>query len=126
MAKLKAEFLQQYYDTNGVPFRSKLIANFNSSAKMGALMPAVYNFMMTTSVISNTIKRIAGFAVKRSMPTLYKMSLRSWFAKHKRRTTVSGRQVYLFCDEFTNYNDTEIGIKAILLLEKTRLPGKHT
>ena len=27
-------------------------------------------------------------------------------------------KVYLFCDEFTNYNDTEIGIKAILLLEK--------
>ena len=26
--------------------------------------------------------------------------------------------MYLFCDEFTNYNDTEIGIKAILLLEK--------
>ncbi len=26
--------------------------------------------------------------------------------------------MYLFCDEFTNYNDTEIGIKTILLLEK--------
>ena len=26
--------------------------------------------------------------------------------------------MYLFCDEFTNYNDTEIGIKAILLLER--------
>ena len=26
--------------------------------------------------------------------------------------------MYLFCDEFTNYNDTEIGIKAIQLLEK--------
>ncbi len=26
--------------------------------------------------------------------------------------------MYFFCDEFTNYNDTEIGIKAILLLEK--------
>ena len=24
----------------------------------------------------------------------------------------------MFCDEFTNYNDTETGIKAILLLEK--------
>ena len=24
----------------------------------------------------------------------------------------------MFCDEFTNYNDTEIGIKAIKLLEK--------
>ncbi|MGI8634232.1 MAG: (Fe-S)-binding protein, partial [Segetibacter sp.] len=28
------------------------------------------------------------------------------------------KKVYLFCDEFTNYSDTEIGIKAILLLEK--------
>jgi Fe-S oxidoreductase len=26
--------------------------------------------------------------------------------------------VNLFCDEFTNYNDTEIGIKAVLLLER--------
>ena len=26
--------------------------------------------------------------------------------------------MYLFCDEFTNFNDTEIGIKSILLLEK--------
>jgi Fe-S oxidoreductase len=29
----------------------------------------------------------------------------------------STRRVYLFCDEFTNYNDVEIGIKSILLLE---------
>ena len=37
VAKLKAEFLQQYYDANGVPFRAKLIANFNSASKLGAL-----------------------------------------------------------------------------------------
>ena len=30
----------------------------------------------------------------------------------------SGKKVYLFCDEFTNYTDTEIGIKTILLLER--------
>ena len=47
VAKLKAEFLQQYYDANGVPFRSKLIANFNKAAKLGALAPGIYNFMMT-------------------------------------------------------------------------------
>ena len=29
VAKLKAEFLQQYHDVHGVPFRSRLIANFN-------------------------------------------------------------------------------------------------
>src|SRR5215203_467459 len=34
MAKLKAEFLQHYYDANGVPFRSKLIANLASRQRL--------------------------------------------------------------------------------------------
>ncbi|MEO8823073.1 MAG: FAD-linked oxidase C-terminal domain-containing protein [Ginsengibacter sp.] len=122
VAKLKAEFLQQYYDANGVPFRSKLIANFNSAAKLGSIAPGIYNWMMTTPAVCNMIKRFSGFAIKRSMPTLYKTSLRKWFDKRKKKTNGDGepknKKVYLFCDEFTNYNDTEIGIKAILLLEK--------
>src|SRR5207249_3195176 len=39
-------------------------------------------------------------------------------AEVRRQTSDVRHRVYLFCDEFTNYNDTEIGIKAILLLEK--------
>jgi FAD/FMN-containing dehydrogenase/Fe-S oxidoreductase len=122
VAKLKAEFLQQYYDTNGVPFRSKLIANFNRTAKLGGLVPGIYNFMITTPPVSNIIKRLSGFAVQRSMPTLYKISLEKWYKKRKQyaigNKQNTNRKVYLFCDEFTNFNDTEIGIKAILLLEK--------
>ncbi len=128
VAKLKAEFLQQYYDANGVPFRSKLIANFSSAAKLGSLLPGIYNFMVTTPFISNTIKRLSGFNVQRSMPTLYKTTLNKWHNKNSRSKKslanhpllVDGgnKTVYLFCDEFTNYNDTEIGIKAITLLEK--------
>ncbi|MBC7688677.1 MAG: FAD-binding protein [Aquabacterium sp.] len=119
VAKLKAEFMQQYYDANGIPFRSRLIANFSASAKLGSLMPGVYNFMMTTPAISNAIKKIVGFGVKRSMPTLHTITLKKWFAKHKKKPANGAtKKVYLFCDEFTNYNDTEIGIKAILLLEK--------
>ena len=121
MAKLKAEFLQHYYDANGIPFRSKLIANFNKSAKLGSIAPGLYNFAITNEVVGNLIKKISGFNVKRSMPTLYKTTLRKWWTKHQamNKPPVSGkRKLYLFCDEFTNYNDTEIGIKSILLLEK--------
>jgi len=122
VAKLKAEFLQQYYDANGVPFRSKLIANFSKSAKLGAMAPRLYNFMVSNAVTGKLIKRISGFAERRSMPMLHTTTLKKWFSKRKSNSAKSNltatRKIYLFCDEFTNYNDTEIGIKAILLLEK--------
>ncbi len=124
VAKLKAEFLQQYYDANGVPFRSKLIANFSKSAKLGAIAPGLYNFAMTNAFISKNIKRWSGFAIERSMPVMYKVTLESWFKKNRskiKNKNIANSQrptVNLFCDEFTNYNDTEIGIKAITLLER--------
>ena len=126
VAKLKAEFMQHYYDANGVPFRSKLIANFTKSARLAAVAPDLYNFMVTNRAISRVIKKISGFAMKRSMPTMYKSTLRSWYRKHLNKKLAIGNnsplgvrgKVYLFCDEFTDYNDTPLGIKAILLLEK--------
>ncbi len=83
VAKLKAEFMQHYYDANGVPLRSRLIANFTKSAKLGAIAPGLYNFAMTNTAISNLIKTFSGFAVKRSMPTLYKTTLENWHEKIK-------------------------------------------
>ena len=124
VAKLKAEFMQHYYDANGVPFRSRLIANFSASAKLGALVPALYNFAVTNKGIGGLIKRFSGFAVQRSMPTLYRTTLKNWYKKRGSQKTNrlqagnERRKVYLFCDEFTNYNDTEIGITAISLLER--------
>ena len=121
MAKLKAEFLQHYYDANGVPFRTRMIANFTASAKLGSVAPSMYNFFMTNSFISGLIKKTVGFAVKRSMPTLSKVPLKNWFMKRpilNRQKEIDKGKVYLFCDEFTNYNDAHIGITAVMLLEK--------
>jgi FAD/FMN-containing dehydrogenase/Fe-S oxidoreductase len=129
VAKLKAEFLQHYYDANGVPFRSKLIANFSKTAKLGAIFPAAYNFAITNSIISKLIKQVSGFATQRSLPTMHATTLRKWYEKrrvngqkHIPETSATASsaisRIFLFCDEFTNYNDTSIGIKAIQFLEK--------
>lgn len=119
VAKLKAEFLQHYYDANGVPFRSKLIGNFGRLSGLGALVPSLYNFAVKNNVTGGLIKTVAGFNTKRSLPTLYKTTLKAWFTKHQPHANAgTNGKVYLFCDEFTNYNDTEIGIKTVELLEK--------
>ena len=116
MAKLKAEFLQHYYDANGVPFRSKLIANFTASAKLGSIAPGIYNFVMQNKMLGGIIKRAVGFAVERSMPAMSKQTLMAWYRKNYVAPQHPVKRVYLFCDEFTNYNDAHIGIKAVQLL----------
>ena len=119
VTKLKAEFLQHYYDDNGVPLRSKLIANFATLSKLGSLFPSVYNFMVSNKAISTLIKKTVGFATNRSLPSLHSTTLEQWYRAHQKEIKqLVSKKVYLFCDEFTNYNDTSIGIKAILLLER--------
>jgi len=119
MAKLKAEFLQQYYDANGVPFRSQLIAHFTQSAQLASRVPSLYNFLISNSFTSTLIKKLSGFAIKRSLPKIATVTLENWFHKnYKSANTKGNKKVYLFCDEFTNYNDAEIGKKGVLLLEK--------
>ena len=44
VAKLKAEFLQHYYDEHGIPFRSRIIAHIASINLWGSYLPAIYNF----------------------------------------------------------------------------------
>jgi FAD/FMN-containing dehydrogenase/Fe-S oxidoreductase len=122
MAKLKMEFLQHYYDANGVPFRATLISNFNRLNGLAKLVPGVYNWMVNTPLTGNLIKKTSGFSVKRSLPGLHSTTLKSWFRKQwpreKAQLPAASRPVYLFCDEFTNYNDTPIGIKAVKLLHR--------
>jgi len=120
MAKLKAEFLQHYYDANGIPLRSRLIANITAISRVGSLAPSLFNFFQGNRVISGVTKKLLGFAPQRAIPLLYSTTLRAWAAKHN--SGPSSNQVreapvvYLFVDEFSNFNDVEIGIKAIKLL----------
>ncbi|WP_286588353.1 FAD-binding and (Fe-S)-binding domain-containing protein [Sphingobacterium sp. N143] len=115
VAKMKAEFLQHYYDEHGAGFRAKLIANFTDSQKLGSLVAPLYNFVVKNNFLSTLVKKTVGFSPKRSLPTVHGTTLSQW-VKKQRATATAKRKVYLFADEFTEYNDTEIGIKAVKLL----------
>jgi Fe-S oxidoreductase len=73
--------------------------------------------VFNTPLISELAKSIVGFAPGRSMPGLSDMTLSSWI-RNKFQARESKRSVYFFIDEFTNYNDGEIGRKAVMLLDR--------
>lgn len=128
IAKYKTEFLQHYYDANGIPLRTKMIAYITAFNRLGSVLPAFYNFFLKNPMLSGLIKKTLGFAQMRSIPLLYKTTLRSWHRKNK-GNPARGKLVYLFADEFTNYNDVEVGISAIQALNKlgyrVEIPDHH-
>ncbi|MGE5518513.1 MAG: FAD-binding and (Fe-S)-binding domain-containing protein, partial [Candidatus Dadabacteria bacterium] len=117
ITKLKAEFLQQYYDKNGVPFRSKLVGNFANQMKLASTFAPMYNFVMGTPVLRRVANRTVGFHPDRTMPLVAATTLKQWYDKRNGSAVKTERKVNLFCDEFTNYLDVGIGKKTVLLLE---------
>ncbi|HPF52957.1 MAG TPA: FAD-linked oxidase C-terminal domain-containing protein, partial [Draconibacterium sp.] len=115
MAKLKAEFLQHYYDIHGVPLRSKLVGWLPRLNKLAMVFRPISNWAMNTSLLKNAIN----FSTKRTVPELSKITLNRWVQNGvPTLDTIPKGKVYLFNDEFTNFNESDIGIKAILLLTK--------
>jgi FAD/FMN-containing dehydrogenase/Fe-S oxidoreductase len=124
MAKLKGEFLQQYYKNRLLPFRTRLISNFTKMNMLASILPGLYNFIISNGLTGPLIKSISGFTQKRSLPKLHKQTLKRWYHKNKangfdvQQPLPPKGKVYLFCDEFTNFNDVPAGIAAIKLLTK--------
>jgi FAD/FMN-containing dehydrogenase/Fe-S oxidoreductase len=121
IGKMKAEFTQQYYESHGIPMRSKLIANFSKQMKLASIAPWAFNGVFGTPALRKIANKMVGFHPERTMPTLHSHTLKNWWLKRKSVSNYTAgaleKKVYLFCDEFTNYNDVEVGEKAIELLE---------
>lgn len=120
VAKLKMEFLHQYYKENGVPLRSRMVGNFSSLSKVASYVPWAYNFIFETPALRKIANTVVGFHPDRTMPLLSDTTFKKWFNKNQvtLKSAEIKKQVFLFIDEFTNYNDVEIGIKTVKLLNR--------
>lgn len=118
VAKLKMEFLQHYQEKNGVPMRSWLIGNYSKMSNIASYVPWAYNLVLGNAPLRKIANRVIGFHPERTMPLLSNNTLKQWYKKSEKTAAKSAKKVYLFCDEFTNFNDVEIGKKALDLLQK--------
>ena len=121
ITKLKAETLQQKYLTDGIPWRTKLIGHFPILQNLARKFAPLYNFFIEFPLSSIIIKTILGFSWERSLPRVYFYSLEDWFKKYAKKypqNQFKNGSVYLFADEFTNYNEVDLGKKTVLLLNE--------
>lgn len=117
MTKLKAEFLQNHYDSSVVPLETRLVANYPAIMKALSKMPRVANFMLQSSLMGGLTKKVLNFAPERRFPMLSDQNFSKWMNQKVCSSAKNGK-VYLFNDEFLDSVDSHIGIKAVQLLER--------
>lgn len=126
IAKLKSEFLFQYYKSNPRPISDVIFANFPRLMSLAMYWPQLFNRAVRNRTVSGLIKRVTGIAEGRSIPLLYRTSLKQWHSRNRQRlkriAEKSGKvnKVWFFCDEMVNHNrdETLMGIKALELLAR--------
>ena len=117
MARLKAEWQQHWLDAHGATLRTRLVAGSAAMLRWAALAPWAYNLLVRAPVVSSLVKLAAGFAPRRSLPTLPRTTLSAWLRRRPPAGSAAKGRVHLFVDEFTDTLDADIGIKAVELLE---------
>ena len=129
IGKLKAEFLQHYWDAHGVPLKVGSVGAFARMGRIGTLTPRLSNWFMGNQLTSSLLKRVLGMHQSRDLPRFAQQRVRKWFDGRSETSSEASRSVAVFLDEFTDTQDFEVGRSAVELLEglgfKVSIP-KHT
>ena len=118
MTKIRSQVLQQIYDRKGVPFRSFVIARMALAEQIGSYVTPLYNFIVSWNFTSSIIKYVLNFAIERDIPTLSRRTMKKLVRRNQIKCNYPKGKVYLFADEFTNYQEAEIGLQFAQLLTK--------
>jgi FAD/FMN-containing dehydrogenase/Fe-S oxidoreductase len=108
MAAYKSEFLAQRYRGRLHPLQHYIFGYADKLARFGSLTPALTNAILTGSITSPLIKRIAGVAQQRKLPSLAPHSYQQQ-RRHLRQEVsapagqLTPPQVVLWTDTWNNY-----------------------
>lgn len=113
VAKMKAEFLAQYYERNGTPTSARLFGNIHRVNKLAGRLPALSNFML-----NNTLGKIGanfmGIPTERPLPKYASKP----FSSLMTRPNVANPDAVLIVDTFTEWNHPEVGLAVSRLADK--------
>ncbi|MEX0846058.1 MAG: FAD-linked oxidase C-terminal domain-containing protein [Balneolaceae bacterium] len=118
MAKMKAEFINGWHQKNGSTLKERFFAEAGKLYPMASILPEISNKVAGSKMGKMVLENIFGIDSRRDLPQFSKQTFKDWFKIHQRNGAIKSREkVLLFVDLFTNYNDPNVGIAAVRVLE---------
>src|SRR5262249_55064543 len=100
MARLKAEFLHQFYRRYGIPWRQRLLGGVAGLSRWGSRLAPVSNWLMRSGLVRWLNDRLLGIDRRRLPPAFARKTLRGLFADRHCSQQSNTRQILLFPDTF--------------------------
>ena len=117
LALLKAELLHAKHVSRGLPLRDRLLSRVDLLGALGTAMPRLANAMLSSGLSRLLMESFLGLSAQRELPTYTRHRFDRWFAKHERPADAPRGEVLLWDDCFARYNEPNIGIAAVTVLE---------
>ncbi len=121
MARLKAEFLDQFYRKHGVPARSRVFGRVADLARIGCAAAPASNWLAGRASLRWLNEKLLGIDRRRRLPAFARRTFLQQFAAngaHQPHAPEMAKddpasRVLLFPDTFTNFFQPEIGRAAV-------------
>jgi len=116
MSKLKAEFLHQYYQEHGIPFRNRFFANIELISQLSRPAAPIINFLLGSP--AGQLISLLGMEPRRSFPQFQRETFTRWYeSQNDNNASTKISEVVLFYDTYLEYNYPWIGKAAVSILE---------
>jgi FAD/FMN-containing dehydrogenase/Fe-S oxidoreductase len=113
LARLKAEFLHQYYRENGVPWRARLFGHVAALGRWGCRLAPWSNRLGRGRLARWLAEKLLGIDRRRPLPAFARRTL---FAQLPPTLDKTDADLLLFPDTFIRYHEPEVGLAALAVL----------
>lgn len=112
----------------GASLEKRFFGNFSSMAKFASLAPALSNWVNNLPPSRVALEKFAGVDRRRSIPAFAKKTLAREYEEYRKKNPPPAaldhdmRELVLFADVFTNYQNARVGMATIRVFEKLGFP----
>jgi len=115
IAKVKEEDVEQ----NGQLTPNKILSQSDDFARIASATAPVSNWVIQSRLTRSFMDRFLGIEKKRKLPRFQRRTFEKRFASIERTVPNPKGKIVYFVDLVANYNEPELGIKAVELLQKS-------
>jgi FAD/FMN-containing dehydrogenase/Fe-S oxidoreductase len=119
MTKLKTEAYAQHYQTHRPPLHAWVFGHIHELSRWGSLFAPLSNWVLQFAPTRRLLQKMLHIHQERQFPPFrrdtFSAHYRAYRREHPQKT--SSRRALLFIDTFAQYNDPEVGMAAVRVLE---------